>query len=273
MNSLRDINKRLTRSVAETIEDAVAVVRARRRHRRPRTTEEGSRQFAGLSMQELMYRFESLGDNCEFGLVQRRCGAEPLGLFRFAAVAPENVARALEAGLADIAVPEAISIFRDEDENEQGKKAFYAYHQKYEMKLHIGFSEGQGTPEKIHGVIVQRLRFLVRKMRGVLSGGEKILVCRTRTSDCAIALRLAAVLRGFGPNLLLWVTPAPTPQAIGRVEPVAEGLLKGCVEVGSDWDNMAVESWLALCESAYGYWKSSSSAASLARETGERLAR
>jgi hypothetical protein len=28
----------------------------------------------------------SLGDNCEFGLVQRRGGAEPLGLLRFASI-------------------------------------------------------------------------------------------------------------------------------------------------------------------------------------------
>ena len=31
----------------------------------------------------LMLDFESLGENCEFGLVQRRCGIEPLGLLRF----------------------------------------------------------------------------------------------------------------------------------------------------------------------------------------------
>ena len=33
-------------------------------------------------LDQLMLRFEALGDNCELGLVQRRAGAEPLGLLR-----------------------------------------------------------------------------------------------------------------------------------------------------------------------------------------------
>jgi hypothetical protein len=32
----------------------------------------------------LVRRFRALGDNCEFGLVQRHCGAEPIDLLRFA---------------------------------------------------------------------------------------------------------------------------------------------------------------------------------------------
>src|ERR1700679_3995741 len=37
----------------------------------------------------LMYRFENLGSDCEFGFVQRHLGAEPLSLLRFAASTPE----------------------------------------------------------------------------------------------------------------------------------------------------------------------------------------
>jgi hypothetical protein len=37
----------------------------------------------GLSVRELAFQFESVGENCEFGLVQRGCDAEPLGLLRF----------------------------------------------------------------------------------------------------------------------------------------------------------------------------------------------
>ncbi len=36
-----------------------------------------------ITLQDLMLQFESLGQNCEFGLVQRRAGADPLGLLRF----------------------------------------------------------------------------------------------------------------------------------------------------------------------------------------------
>ena len=34
-------------------------------------------------LDELMLAFESLGENCDFGLVQRHAGAEPLGIYRF----------------------------------------------------------------------------------------------------------------------------------------------------------------------------------------------
>ena len=39
----------------------------------------------GLTIPQIALRFESLGENCEFGLFQRRCDAEPLGLLRFPA--------------------------------------------------------------------------------------------------------------------------------------------------------------------------------------------
>jgi len=89
----------LTRTVREAVEDRSPACGLGDASGRPRLTELGARPIVGLSAQELMYRFESLGDNCEFGLVQRRCGAEPLGLFRFASIGTEQVARALEAGL------------------------------------------------------------------------------------------------------------------------------------------------------------------------------
>ena len=50
---------------------------------------------------ELVLHFESIGDNCELGLVQRRAGAEPLGLLRFAGAPLRSFLRALAADLLD----------------------------------------------------------------------------------------------------------------------------------------------------------------------------
>ncbi len=52
------------------------------------------------ALQDLMLRFAALGDNCEFGLVQRQAGAEPLGLLRFAGFhipAERRLGRLIEA--------------------------------------------------------------------------------------------------------------------------------------------------------------------------------
>src|SRR5260370_7223758 len=99
-----------TRNVAEKVDDAIMDLKSRKGQRRSRRTAEGERRLAGLSARELMYRFASLGDNCEFGLVQRRCGAEPLGLFRFATIDVKDLARALEARLPAIPDPHCIQI-------------------------------------------------------------------------------------------------------------------------------------------------------------------
>ena len=58
---------------------------------------------AAMSDRELVVHFESLGDNCELGLVQRRAGVEPLGLLRFAGVPLRNLVRGLNARFANIA--------------------------------------------------------------------------------------------------------------------------------------------------------------------------
>jgi hypothetical protein len=253
MESRAGASQGFARTVRDAVEDAVAGIRARRRKRRPRITELGARRIEGLTAQELMYRFESLGDNCEFGLVQRRCGAEPLGLFRFAGIGPHQLARALEADLDDIADPDALKLSLEESGGD--RREFVAHQLNYDMKFHIGFSEDQGTAEKFHGQIVQRLRFFRRKLCEALTAGEKILVCRTRDGDEAVILRIGAALRRFGPNLLLWVTPAAEPASVGRVELVSEGVLKGHIERDSDWDSLRLETWLCLCEQAHALWR------------------
>ena len=47
----------------------------------------------------------SLGDNCEFGFVQRNAGFEPSGLLRWAIAKPIDVVRFLELSLIHISEP------------------------------------------------------------------------------------------------------------------------------------------------------------------------
>lgn len=57
---------------------------------------------ADLMPSELFMRFESLGDNCEFGFVQRHFGAGPLSLFRWGATTIDMLTSALDADLNGI---------------------------------------------------------------------------------------------------------------------------------------------------------------------------
>src|SRR4029077_19430059 len=70
----------------------------------------GATDFATLPPDQLMMRFESLGENCEFGLAQRRCGAEPLGLLRFASAPLPVLLAGLRGRFEGMGDPEQIDI-------------------------------------------------------------------------------------------------------------------------------------------------------------------
>jgi hypothetical protein len=67
-------------------------------------------------LDELMMEFENLGDNCEFGLVQRNAKSEPLSLLRFASFfVPiecrlENLVSALDRNFEGLGAPETINL-------------------------------------------------------------------------------------------------------------------------------------------------------------------
>src|SRR5260221_3025006 len=71
-----------------------------------------------MPLDQLMMQFESLGENCEFGLVQRRCGAEPLGLLRFASAPLPVLLAGLRARFEGLGDPGEIDIQISENQQE-----------------------------------------------------------------------------------------------------------------------------------------------------------
>ncbi|HVH82471.1 MAG TPA: hypothetical protein VM782_23955, partial [Stellaceae bacterium] len=88
---------------------ATTTVASEPRPRRTFVPKEAS-DAAPIDLSALMMGFESLGENCEFGLVQRRCGAEPLGLFRFASAPLPKLMAGLEARFEGMADPENLMV-------------------------------------------------------------------------------------------------------------------------------------------------------------------
>jgi hypothetical protein len=56
----------------------------------------------GMDAAGLAGRFESLGHDCEFGLLQRRVGAEPLDLLRFATMTLDRLVDGLRQGFEGV---------------------------------------------------------------------------------------------------------------------------------------------------------------------------
>ncbi|MGC8468379.1 MAG: hypothetical protein ACP5NI_00600 [Acetobacteraceae bacterium] len=199
---------------------------------------------------ELAMCFESLGENCEFGLFQRYMGAEPLGFFRFNSTRLAALRAVLANRFADIAAPGRVRI-----EMTAGRE-FLVKIAPEEFSYHTFIREGEMAAEDLLARERQRIAFLARKFLEELEAGEKILVRKDNTGVAEEEMRdLAGMLRGFGPNTLLWVAKADAAHPPGHVERIGPGLLKGHLgwfaPLGIDVHAIDAESWLIVCRNAW----------------------
>jgi hypothetical protein len=210
------------------------------------------RQQTGITVTQLVMQFESLGENCEFGLVQRRCDAEPLGLLRFSSTFLRDLIRGLDTGFDEIGDPEELDTRL---EGSSDPKEYMIYEKRYGLLYHTFVMEGQRSVWLLKEQEATRLKFLQRKFMEELEAHEKIFVYKrndTVASEEILALFMA--LNRYGPNTLLWVLPAETEQQVGTVEVLTDGLLKGYVDrfaPGENAHDISLDAWLRVCMNAY----------------------
>jgi hypothetical protein len=207
-------------------------------------------EAAAPAVRDLMMRFESLGESCEFGLVQRRCEAEPLGLFRFASAPLPKLLAALGADFAGFGEPEALDV-----ELSANGREYMIKDKQFGLLYHAWVMAGEMTPEEVHQREIRRLPLLIRKLREDLAEGEKIFVYHGMGQlGGADALPLVATLRRYGPNTLLWVELADADHPAGTVEPAGAGLLKSYIDrfaPGEDAHDLSLDCWIAICREAW----------------------
>ena len=207
-------------------------------------------RLTGMPAAQFMMRFESLGDNCEFGLVQRRCGAEPLGLLRFSNLTLPQLMRGLDNGFADLGDPANMQFGLDSGE----PREYVLQDRAYGLVFHTFIHEGQAVESELIEQQAARLLFLRRKLLEDLAEGEKIFVVK-RNGEITEpeALALHAALRRHGPNTLLYVVQGDSEHPLGTVERVAPGLLRGYVDrlaPPSNAHDLSLGAWLAVCVNA-----------------------
>lgn len=202
-----------------------------------------------LPLSDVISRFENLGDDCEFGLVQRYFGLEPLGLFRFNWISMDKLLPGLDsgfAGLDDIGNIHARPDIAGE---------FIIHDDRYGFAYHSGRYVGQISPEELLRGEVTRLRFLRSKFFDDLHAAEKILIRKGSDSrDLGQVLPLYQRLRRFGPNTLLWVVATDMCDLVGRVERLDQGLLRGYVRRFAPYTfagEFAADDWGRLCKAAW----------------------
>lgn len=205
-----------------------------------------------LTLPELAASFESIGDNCEFGLVQRHCDTEPLGLLRFSGSFSNDVVRGIEQEFEGIGEPEDITPTLEGDDD---KREFMIRERKYGLVYHTFVYEGERTTELMRQQEATRLKFLRRKFVEELDAGEKIFVFKRATPvPESEILPLFLALNRRRPNTLLWVVPEEPGRPSGTVEVLMTGLLKGYIDRFAPGDNahdFSFEAWVRICVHAF----------------------
>ncbi len=213
------------------------------------------------AMYDVMMAFESLGGallGCEFGGVQRAFGAEPLGLLRWADLAPEHLGAALECRFAGVGDPDntELSVAAEWEPPE-----YVTRDKRFHMAMHTFVPAAEVPAETMFASACRRLRYLRRKLIEDLGGGTKIFVYKLTFRDLTDAElgRIHAAIRRYGDNTLLYARYADQAHADGTVEAAAPGLLVGYLDhFGVARDEtplpLPINSWATICRRAYAIW-------------------
>ncbi len=197
----------------------------------------------------MMLRFESMGENCEFGLAQRAAGAEPLGLMRFASTNLQRLLAALDAGFAGLGDPDKLQV----EVSENGRE-YMVHDNVFGLHYHAWVKTEEMPAEDVHRREVRRMPFLIRKLTEDLEAAHKIFVRRERGDELASeAYPLLPALRRWGPNTLLYVRLADADHPPETVEWTEPGLLVGYISrfaPGSNAHDFLLDEWIAICRKA-----------------------
>ncbi len=203
---------------------------------------------------EFFKKFESLGENCEFGLVQRRYGAEPLGLLRWNTTPPDMLLKMLDARFEGLGDPGATTIAAD------SSGEYYIGDATYRLHLHTFIAQHQADAREVLAKQRQRIVRLRQMMIDRLTDGGKLFVYKTAEPNWRdIVGRIYAALRRYGRNGLLTVHLADAGNPPGTVRRSQPGLFHGYLdrmqpmrpgEPAIRWD-ISFDAWLDVCVAAH----------------------
>ena len=201
------------------------------------------------SIATVLNAFESLGDNCEFGLVQRFYRVEPLALLRFNWSGYEQLLTALATNFAELDKPDCVRASRGFDGELIGHvDAYEFFYHTHRYNADIDTAAFERTE-------AGRLRYLADMLMENIEDGRRILVRKGEgQAELDKILRLHDCLKRIGDCTLLWVTEADDAHPSGTAEWVGPRLLRGYVERFSPYDaagRSLFASWADMCVNAH----------------------
>lgn len=200
--------------------------------------------------QAMLAMCESLGDNCEFGLTQRKFGVETLGLLRFSGIPIDLLVRGIDEFFMHFADRAAIKPDGVENASTHG-----IYVGRYGLHHHTFIPTADMSEADMLRKQWKRLQFLARTFMQELDLARRLFVVkRNRELSLPEVLPLFAAMNRRGPCWLFWVSGADADHAPGTVETVLPGLMRGWIKgFGNYRDAMPVypEQWLYLLREVF----------------------
>ncbi len=178
-------------------------------------------------------RFQSLGGTglgCEFGLVQRANGAQPVNLMRWTQIFPNSLIDALTHRFAGVGTREQTVIGLSTAENPDDPEYIYQ-DSRFKMAMHTFVHKKDLPEDEMFAQTCRRTAYLRRQLLEDLEEGEQIFVYkfhkRNLTPDELAHLHRA--IRSYGDTALLYVRYADADHPSGTVEQTGVGLYVGYI--------------------------------------------
>lgn len=216
---------------------------------RPDPDEQGA-AASEEALRDVALAFESLGDDCEFGLIQRKAGAEPIGLFRFAGAGNvENMIHLLNTGFEALGDPQYTRLFvlPNGEYGIRDERGFYI--------VHTFIKAGAVKEEAFLQQQIRRIEFLRRKLIEDLANSEKIFVYKSTISQLTEqeAFSLHRGLRRYGANTLLGVNIESGDRRAGTMLKLQDDVMLGFVDKmmhSEKAPGLSPETWFKLLRDA-----------------------
>lgn len=206
----------------------------------------------GIELPALLRRFESLGENCEFGIVSRKLGVELLHMFRFGSVNLSGLLRGLSEEFA--AVDDRSELALELSGLTRPEYLFSVA--RYRLRWHTYTYRDEVGEKAAFELQTTKYSYLRRKFLEGLRSSKKIYVAKRDPAlsfEEASALLLA--LNKYGRNTLLYVECCSDSRKSGTVDYIGPGLMRGYISAFAPRDNVGNATdpteWLKILGNAW----------------------
>jgi hypothetical protein len=181
------------------------------------------RALTGLTIEDLIARFESLGNGCALGLLQQQMGVARPGLLQFSEWWQPRLVDALMQDFRGFGRPDKLEWL----ERHSVDPGWLVRDQIYAISIPTPYDKSAPVPPHAPALESRRLPRLATKLLEDAANAEKIFVFRSPDpliAEAAEAVRAALAHRGD--VTVLWLTDG-APGSLGGVQQIDHGLLRG----------------------------------------------